>query len=282
MEIINLTKEEFDELVPLNLRKNTTHTEANFFYMPKCDEKIIKVHRNPVISEKYEVANNLEKFKNENSFEELITPSKILEVDGAFKGFIFPKVSGKNAKVYLKSESCSMQTKIKILKQIGAILEKLKDYEVKYKMAYGDVHSDNFMVENSSLKVYGIDTDSMKILNSPGVTNFYLFFSPWAKELDKYEYNNFGMALPSYQTDIYCFVMMILEIISDSKIVYVMDLYELKIYLDYLSLMGFDSGLLNSIASIFTKNTDNINPLPYLDSLNKVSEKSSLKTFLLK
>ena len=61
--------------------------------------------------------------------------------------------------------------------------------------------------------------------------------------------------------------------------VYTLNIDEYYRYLDYLDKLGFDSNLLNAFASVYEEDIDNINPLPYLEGLKKISDECSLTNF---
>ena len=125
------------------------------------------------------------------------------------------------------------------------------------------------MVSND--KVYGIDTTGMKICDIKGVVNNYIFqLSDY--NISKYELDDFDIIKPSIETDIYCYIMMILKSISGLNDIYLYSVDRYRKYLDELENIGFDINLLNSFNSIYDDYTNNIDPLPYLDTLYDLSD----------
>ena len=60
-----------------------------------------------------------------------------------------------------------------------------------------------------------------------------------------------------------------------------MSLNEYLRYIDYLDSLGFDKKLLDSFVSISINNKENINPVDYLDELEKTSKETSIKAFIM-
>lgn len=284
MKIINLSRKDFRLLEEFKLSSGITAGEAVFYYKPNDKNRILKayVNNDPLyLDTKLDTILELDLNKEKINIPELVLADEIFTVDDKFKGSITLAVPGKNASVYLRSKEIPINTKIQILKQIGSILDRISKCDPSLNLAFADVHMDNFLVDetDSNIKTYGIDTDSMKIKDNSGITNFYLGYSP-AKKVKKYETLGNMIVLPSKETDIFCFIMMIMELISGDRNIFKMPIKRFKKYLDYLDSIGFDSSLLASFASVYENDKDNINPLPYLDALSKISDKSSLSSFV--
>lgn len=261
------------------------HTESIFFNVPNKPQELIKLYEcedEEYLHDKKRDVQNLMRFGKEFNIPEIIIPTDILKVNFKFHGIILPKLEGKNARVYLESRKIPIKTKIQILKQIGTILEKISKLD-NGSFAFADVHNDNFFVikEKSQIKTYGLDADSMKMYDSRGRLNFYICYNDTIKNYEKYGRYGNSTGEASYQTDLFCFIMMILELLTNKEdLVHVMNIDDFYEYLDYLSLLGFNSKLLTCFLRIYDKNDDNINPLPYLNYLNKYNEKASWDKFL--
>ena len=152
---------------------------------------------------------------------------------------------------------------INILKQVCKIIEDIHNADIN--CAFGDVHSDNFMLEND--RVYGIDTDSMKIYNHNDACGYYTDCNGHILSFDKYKDN--GKVTCNYNTDLYCVIMMILEVIGNDSLIAAMRDNEYLYYLDYLDKLGFNADLLNCFSKVYS-NDDNINPFPYLDKVKSI------------
>ena len=292
MNIIELSKDEFNHLEPFNLIEGILEKESDMYYSPNSQNEIIKVYKNyqnkKYIDEKMETIDNLIKYTTELDFPELLVPNGILKVDGNIMGPIYPRIHGYTSRIYFYTFYCPTKVKIEILRKIGLLLEKIKNTNPKYNAAFSDVHVDNFMIpgfpsnnveKSPNFNIIACDTDSMKIYNSPGITGYYLFDSDKMSYYEKYPLDSEGFVKASSNTDIFCYIMMILDLISKSEYVYCLNEDEYYRYLDYLDKLGFDSSLLESFASVYEDDIDNISPLPYLNSLTKISKKSSLQAF---
>ena len=258
---MNFTSKEFNNLQEMKLDEGVVHSESDFFYVPNSS-KIIKIYHTKdsrYLINKKRIVENLIKFNKSADISELVIPEDFVYIDNEFKGILLPKINGINSSKYLDS-NVPISKKIEVLKKIGIILEKVN----KNNASFSDVHFDNFMVSNDN--VFGIDTDGMKIFNERGVTNFYLYHLT-SHNIDKYETDCYGIVYPSYNTDIYCYCMMILSFLSGNKNFYINDLDDFNSYLKYLKSNGFDECLINSLYTIYNPDIDNINPLNYLDSL---------------
>lgn len=295
MKTLELNQTEFKQLEPFHLIEGTLEKESDLYYMPGNKNEIIKVYKNyqnkRYMAEKMATNANLLKYTSELSFPELLTPSGILKVDNEIVGTIYPRIKGYTTRIYFYTFYCPIKVKIEILRKIGTLLEKIKNTNPLYNAAFSDVHVDNFMVtgfpsnniKNSpNFKIMACDTDSMKLLDTPGITGYYLYDADKLGDYDKYPLDEDGFVIPSSNTDIFCYIMMIFDLISRSEYVYCLNEDEYYRYIDYLDKIGFDSKLLESFASVYDDNIDNISPLPYLDSLSKMSDESTLLSFYKK
>lgn len=290
-----LSTSDFNNLELFPLIKGTLESESDLYYVPGNKKEIIKVYKNykdqEYVYEKMHVLDNLIKYTTEIDFPELLVANKMLKVNDLFMGPIFPVIEGYTTKIYFYTFYSPVKVKIEILRKIGMLLEKIKETNPKYNAAFADVHMDNFMIVgfpsntthfSPNFKLMACDTDSMKLLDSPGVTGLYLADADKFIDYEKYPLDEDYMVMPSTNTDIYCYIMMILELVAKSNYVSCLNEDEYYRYLDFLDNLGFDANLLNSFASIYDDTTDNISPLPYIDSLVKMSNKSTLQNFYKK
>ena len=269
MEVLRLNDEEFENLKPIKF-KNVIHTESDIYDMPGDSTKLLKIYdkldEDYLYNKKHDI-DNLIRFNSEVKIDELVVPIGYIYLYDLFIGEVLPKINGVCSTKYIYNEEISINKKIEILKKIGIILKKIHESKPEYNACFSDVHSDNFMVSNDN--VYAVDTSSMKVFDSRGVTNYYLYQLSTMR-LDKYEVDYAGMIKPNRNTDIYCYIMMILRFLSGSDL-YIMgdDIY--KDYLKKLLKNGFDKDLISSFMSVYEEE-DNICPLPYLDSLKDLDE----------
>ena len=281
---MNISKHKLYSFEEYIVGNKSRHTESIFFNIPDRPNELIKLYTcedKDYLHDKKNDAENLMRFGKEFDIPEIITPTDILKVNFKFKGIIIPKLEGKNARVDLDSRKIPIKTKIQILKQIGTILEKISKLD-NCNFAFADVHNDNFFVtkEKSQIKTYGLDADSMKMYDSRGRLNFYVSYNDNIKNFEKYGRFGNSTGEASYQTDLLCFIMMILELISDNEKIKSINLDDFYEYLDYLDKLGFNSDLLRCFANIYDDSIDNTTPLPYLDYLTILNEKATWDSFL--
>ena len=292
LEVLELTRGEFEKLERFPLIKGTLESESDLYYVPGNHKRIIKVYKNYrdvgyVMGKMHEI-DNLIRYTTELNFPELLVPDGKAMIDGYMLGPTMPVIPGYTAKIYFYTFYSSVKVKVEILRKIGMLLEKIRLTSPKYNAAFADVHADNFIIPgfpSSNIKfspyfrIVACDTDSMKLIDSPGVTGLYLADSDKFMDYEKYPLDDDYMVMPSSNTDIYCYIMMTLELIAKSNYVSCLNEDEYYRYLDFLDKLGFDHKLLESFASIYDDTTDNISPLPYIDAVLKMNNKSTLLNF---
>lgn len=279
MELVNYSKKAFDKLHPFNIYKQTISTEADFFMMPGNNPHIIKKYKDNSksnLTNKINTVFDLEENKEKIKVPSLVIPDKAVAIGGKFVGFASPYIEGLNVEVILSGKNVPLNLKVKILKQIGHILHQVDTHYHTINLSFGDVHPGNFIFNGE--KTYAVDTDSMKIKNNKVSPSLYLERNPNVCRINKYDCNSYGMYFVNPNTDILSFIMIILGVIADGD-VYKLNLYQYYEYLDYLDHLGIDKNLLNAFMMIYDNTKDNINPTPFLDSLNNLNEKATLKEF---
>lgn len=270
MKEIRLTEEEFNELAPFHM-EHVIHNESNIYDMPNNPDKLLKIyslHDKDYLDEKKKDIDNLIKFSKEEKIPEIVIPIGLIYLDDLFIGELLPRVYGHTASLVIYNNEVSFNNKIKVFENIGKILYKVQYSKPKFNACYSDVHLDNFMVSDN--KVLAIDSSSMKIYDSKGITNFYLYQLS-TMDIEKYELDEEGTVIPDKNTDIYCFIMMILRFLSGSDL-YILNVERYKEYLDKLVYNGFDEELINCFNSIYEEDIDNINPLVHLNTLYDLDE----------
>ena len=196
-------------------------------------------------------------------------PMGLIYLDDLFIGEILPRVYGETAGIAIYDKEVPFNAKIRILENIGKILYKIQYSNPKFNACFSDVHLDNFIVLNND--VLAIDSSSMKIYDSKGIVNFYLY-QLGTMDIAKYNIDSYGDIIPDKNTDIYCYIMMILKFLSGSDL-YILDVDHYNEYLNRLIDNGFDSSLIHSFSSIYDEKIDNINPLIYLNTLYDLDAK---------
>ncbi len=292
METISLTKKRFASLEPYELPNYVYNTEGTLYVLPiknrwATDYKLLKrlyLTNGKVFGNKLQTINSLIDNKEELDIEEIVFPEKIATVGGEIVGFTMPLIDSINLSTALRSKEISNEQKIKYLKQIGLILDKMKlrrEYTSISDFYINDLHESNFIVnKNDDIRV--IDIDSCKINGNDIFHSKYLSSKSFIKEVYKYTKNNecinpnetyhkystdtTGAFLPDENTDIYCYIIVILNFLYGDNIAnFTME--EFYAYLEYLQSIGVDTELLSYFEKIATC-SENENPCELLDSLS--------------
>ena len=292
METISLTKKRFESLSPYELPNYVYNTEGTLYVLPIKNRwatqlKLLKrlyLTNGLVFGNKLQTINSLIDNKEELDIEEIVFPEKIATVSGEIVGFTMPLIDSINLSTALRSNEIDNERKIKYLRQIGMILEKMKlrrDYTSINDFYINDLHESNFIIDkDDNVKV--IDIDSCKI-NGNGIFNSkYLSSKSFIREVYKYQKNNectnnndysyhkystdiTGAFVPDENTDLYCYIIVILNFLYGSNIQN-FTLQEFYDYLEYLQKIGINQELLSYFEKITTC-SDNVNPYELLDSL---------------
>ena len=292
METISLTKKRFESLVPYELPNYVYNTEGTLYVLPiknrwDTQMKLLKrlyLTNGQVFGNKLQTINSLIDNKEELDMEEIVFPEKIATVGGEIVGFTMPLIDSINLSTALRTPTISYERKIKYLKQIGEILEKMKlrrEYTSISDFYINDLHESNFIVDKSD-DVKVIDIDSCKI-NGNGIFNSkYLSTKSFINEIYKYQKNNSqnkyaenpyhkystdisGAFVPDENTDLYCYIIVILNFLYQDNISR-FTLEEFYDYIEYLQSIGMDKELLDIFDRIVSE-TANVNPYMLLDSL---------------
>lgn len=294
METISLTKKRFESLTPYELPNYVYNTEGTLYVLPIKNRwatafKLLKrlyLTNGKVFGNKLQTINSLIDNKEELAIDEIVFPEKIATVGGEIVGFTMPLIESINLSTALKSQEISNERKINYLKQIGEILAKMKlrrDYTSITDFYINDLHESNFIVDkNDTVKV--IDIDSCKI-NGNGIFNSkYLSRKSFISEVYKYGKNNecninpdypytyhkystdiTGAFVPDENTDLYCYIIVILNFLYGDNIGN-FTLQEFYDYLEYLQKIGINQELLSYFEKIATC-SENENPYELLDCL---------------
>lgn len=217
--------------------------------------------------------------KNIINIEELVLPSGIAYLDKN-SGIIVIKekfIDNINFRYVLTSNLYSFSEKIEYFKQIGLILDKMKNIRnnTSIKDFYlCDLYTDNFILNTGTNRINVIDMDSCKINGNNSCSSYYLFENNVIDSVKKYkkkELSWFTEYEINENTDILCYIIMLISFISGCDINKV-DIKEFYNYMDYLVNVGLSNKLVSILGKIYS-NDDNINPYLLLDELNKYDSK---------
>ena len=291
METISLTKKRFASLEPYELPNYVYNTEGSMYVLPiknrwATDYKLLKrlyLTNGRVFGNKLATINSLIDSKRELDIEEIVFPEKIATVGGEIVGFTMPLIESINLSTALRAKEIDNRKKIKYLKQIGAILAKMKlrrEYTSITDFYINDLHESNFIVDkNDDVRV--IDIDSCKINGNDIFNSKYLSSRSFISEVYKYTKNNeclgdgetyhkystdiTGAFVPDENTDLYCYIIVILNFLYGDNVAN-FTIEEFYAYLEYLQSIGIDLELLSYFERIATC-SENENPYELLDSL---------------
>lgn len=294
MNVMNISERKFNNLERFVLPNGVFNNESELFYI---DEKnkwekrrfLLKKLNNDfgiILSNKLFTVNELITNKDIIGISELIIPEKLVSVHGKIVGFTIPLVNGNNFSEVLSNDSISVSDKIKYFKEIGYILENMKyvrQYTLLNDFYLNDIHENNFVLNNDTGKINVVDMDSCKINNN--MTMVSLRLSPFSNiyDFNKYEKEESmcgGCYKPSYNTEMYSYIIMFLRFISNYRI-NEMDVSSYYAYMEYLKSLGISYELIDILASIYSEK-DNVNPYLLLDEFISYYEKCNYKKYVLK
>ena len=282
MQIITLTKKQFESLKKYKIKDNLFTAEGDFYILPlsnkwKTVKKLLKKFHNTSgknYDNKIKTIKSLIELKQIINVPELVLPENLVQIDNEVIGYTMELIPSINLEEALLSNEIDVEKKIKYLSQIGIILEKM-EYVRKYtelkEFYLNDVHENNFVVDLKSDSVRVVDVDSCKISDNISCTigSKYLQPDTLITHIDKYKQDEnfvYGCSfIPTRDTDLYCYTIMILNFIYGGEIEK-LTIEEYYDYLEYLLSIGTDRQIINIFKKI-TTNSPNENPYKLLNSL---------------
>lgn len=280
MNIYNISKKEFKSLNKLEV--NSVSTEAEMFvfdrhnkwYKEKNLFKKFYITSGESFSNKLYTINNLIDLKNYLNIPELVLPNSIISINHKIYGFSLPFVENSTTFYDIqKNINIPLEEKIKILKKYANILEQVHNYPALY---IGDIHEGNFLVDNIG-NINIIDLDSVKIGHNNPFPSKYLTINKIITNIkSKYTINDNFLYNINKNTDIFCFIMMILNTISGTNI-NKLDINQFYEYLAYLKSIGYDSEIINQLGLIYTNSANHFD-IELLDYIPN-NYRSSYKVF---
>lgn len=278
MEVINISKNKLNSLTPLVLPSTVLSTECELFELTykkelKLLKRLYQIDSMSFANKLYTLeALNINKEKMPNNF---ILPEFLVSINKQVEAFVMKYVKGINLSIILKSEDIPVEEKKHYLKRVGMILEQMKNirtYTSLKDFYIGDLHEDNFIVNSSQKDIYVLDLDSCKIAGNKSFVARYL--TPLAllsnvngKYKEEYSPNTYAEYRVDENTDIYCYVIMILNYLYNGRINNV-SLEEYYNFINYLCDIGVDRELLKCLTQILTTGS-NINPVDYIETLTE-------------
>ncbi|MCI9279290.1 MAG: hypothetical protein HFJ02_00635 [Bacilli bacterium] len=188
-------------------------------------------------------------------------------------GIIIDKSYEKNLFEYAKK--AKFNDLIKVLKKIGQTLEHLKELkkaEPNLKgFAIGDLQERNILIEEETHQIKIIDLDSCTfstptVYHSKNLVGLKNTLFPSNLSF-KYQLNNYKLINCNFNTDIYCYLMIILKLlfnydITTSKI----NIQSYSYHIENLLNQGLPKPIYDSLMALF-KPINNLNPYQYLEDI---------------
>ena len=321
MEIINLSQKEYERLTKYDVGHCEHNSECEMFILDNLSQRnkkysdgrflLKRIYRND--SPDFEMKSFNVRLLNFNkelkNIKELVIPSHTVMVDRHAIGFTveFIKDSVCLGEL-LKDSKIDNDKKIEYLAKVGKLLKKIKILNDKgIKFSLGDLHEYNFLIENDTEKLKAIDLDSVYLDTNYPSPSYYLntsrsvlyvpnkyvpkYFNEkltkddisFSRILSEYDIDEIDYIIyPNHNTDLFCYIMMILNtVIANGKISKepLTNYYE---YLNYLKKLGFGKDIIKIFQNVYT-GADNVNPVDYLDQIpiNKLGE-ANLKVYQMK
>ena len=144
-----------------------------------------------------------------------------------------------------------------------------------------DMHENNFIIDSKTDNVRVVDIDSCKINGNYTFGSKYLTEKAIIGSIRKYKHEENpicgGYFEPSEDTEIYCYIMVILNTLYGGDVHKLSNL-EFYNYLEYLHSIGVDLELLTQFEKILSAN-HNENPYENLESLKNVFGRAHKNVF---
>lgn len=213
------------------------------------------------------------------NIDELVLPIDIFYLNRDTGDIVIKEkfINNINFRYVLTSSLYSFDEKIEYFKQIGLILDKMKNVRdnTNIKDFYlCDLYTDNFILNTDTNRINVIDMDSCKINSNNNCSSYYLFENNVIDSVKKYkkkELSWFTEYEINENTDLLCYIIMLISFISGCDINKI-NINEFNNYMDYLVNFGLSNQLVSILARIYS-NDDNINPYLLLDELKGYDSK---------
>lgn len=256
MNIYDITSRQFKNLKKYDIPSISTECELyiiNNHYKWIKERSLFKkffITDGEYFSNKLYTINALLYNKKDINIPELIFPNYLISIDHQINGFAMPLIKDSvNFAQMLATNCLSMSEKINILKKIQVILNKVHNYPSFY---IDDIHEANFLINTKTLEVKVGDLDSCKIGDNNAFPSKYLNTNKNIRSLPhKYSLNKNGLYEPNLNTEIFCFIIMILNTISGINI-NSLSIEQFYDYISYLTTIGFDKDLIQTFGNIYT------------------------------
>ena len=283
MEVIEIPKNLYKSLSKLRLDPKICNTEAEIFIIANKDHwrkstKVLKKlynNQGDLFGNKLFTINALIDKKNIINISEMILPDKIATCNHEIIGFTLDYIRNINFEILLSNPKINDELKKKLLIEAGIILEKMKHLRnngIIDDFYLNDLHEGNFIynIESGHLNVIDIDSASISG-NKPFASKYLTPFSQVAEMPYKYKVSSEtkypGYIIPSENSDLYCYNVMVLNYLFHDKITK-LDITEFYVYLNYLESLGYSYDILDTFSKIYEP-CDNESIAPMINELPK-------------
>jgi hypothetical protein len=286
MEVIEIPKNLYKSLSKLRLDSKIFNTEAEIYVIPnkehwKKNSKILKKLYNDqgdIFGNKLLTVNALIDKKDIINIPEMILPDKIATYNHEIIGFTLDYIKNINFDLLLGNPKFDDEFKRTLLIEAGIILEKMKKLRnngIVDDFYLNDIHEANFIYNLETGHLNVVDVDSASISgNKPFAAKYLTPFSQVAEMPYKYivssEKKYPGYIIPSENSDLYCYNIMVLNYLFHDKI-NKLDITEFYVYLNYLESLGYNHDILDTFYKLYEP-CDNESIAPFIDSFPKSIE----------
>lgn len=278
MKVVSVKTRELRKMPLLQISNKIVSTEGRLYLYNGKDkwqhlQELLKIYYNQsdaYISDKLYVITQLLANEDVLQIPELVLPSALVSLDDSISGFAMPYIENVNLSQLINNQNVNLEIKLKYLKEIYALLDKLlKIKKLEGNFYLGDIHEANFILDIDKQIVRAIDMDSCYINKSPvGVSKFLTFNEKLLNNPIKYPHNEEDRPIPNENTTYLSFIYMLLNVLSGCKDSHKWSSNELYGYLSYLSKRKVSKELVDVMANVYTNNTNNYFPVELLDSIN--------------
>lgn len=275
MQIMNISNHQFRKMKEYIPNDGIGHMECTLYLLKernrwnknyKLFKKFNKID-GEYFSNKLYIINELINNKDQIEMEELVYPDKLISLDNEIVGYSMEFIENNiNINKILNNNTINLKFKIGILKEIGIILEKIKENGI---ITLSDIHEGNFIYDLDKKQTRAIDLDSCKIGKSESSISNYLTFNPNLWDYPhKYPLDEDDIHIPNNNTMYLSYIYIILNFISGVNYINNLSIDSYYKYLERLKQNGYSNELVDIFSLIYT-NADNKNPVNLLDEIKE-------------
>lgn len=270
MKTINLTNKEIKKLQLYDLDTEIVSNECKMY---RLDENYLLKRLNRTTGSSF--ANKLfnvsllNDVKKDLNIPEFVIPKYLVSKDYKIIGLALREVkNADNLGVLLNNPSVSYKEKLKNLRRLGKLIEKVYKQDV-LNFRFGDLHPYNFLAGKDRL--YAVDLDGAYLdINHPIFTYYFGSYTTAQNASlfpNKYELGRDDTLYANIESDLLFYNYMILDALGGTS-THVFDINSFYNYINYLEDLGYPQELLDSFRALYS-NRDNMNPYEYLSDISE-------------